>query len=196
MRKEKSIKLKQCVVCKVEKPKSEYNLNQQKCKSCENLKLFKCYKCNTVKHYDEFGKDKYRSSGISSRCKKCHQEEKRNKTRKITISRKSRMFFRDCLKRLNKNKSSNVYDMLGYTKEDFKNKFPILPSGYDIDHCIPLSWFKEDTPISISCSLHNLQLLSSSENNKKSNLYYDKPSDNQYFKICKPYIKEKYLCMF
>ena len=106
------------------------------------------------------------------------------------------MFFKDCLKRLNQSKVSNVYTILGYTSEEFKFKFPLIPSGYDIDHCIPLSWFKEDTPISISCALSNLQLLEHSINIKKNNLYYDKPIDNEYFINCKKYIKEKYLCMF
>jgi hypothetical protein len=106
------------------------------------------------------------------------------------------MFFRDCLKRLNQSKVSSVYIMLGYDKEEFKNKFPIIPIGYDIDHCIPLSWFKEDAPISISCSLSNLQLLEHSLNVKKNNLYYDKPSDNEYVINSLKYIKEKYLHMF
>ena len=146
-------KQKPCVVCKTIKSKSEFNLNQQKCKTCEDLKLYKCYKCETIKHYDNFDKDKFRKSGISSRCKKCTQVVKKNKPRKITITRRSRMFFKDCLKRLNQSKVSNVYTILGYTNEEFKFKFPMIPKGYDIDHCIPLSWFKEDAPISISCAL-------------------------------------------
>lgn len=187
---------KTCVVCKGIKLKLEFNLNQQKCKTCEELKLYKCYKCQIIKNYGDFDKDKFRKSGIASRCKKCTQLVKKNKPRKITITRRSRMFFKDCLKRLNQSKVSNVYTILGYTSEEFKFKFPLIPSGYDIDHCIPLSWFKEDTPISISCALSNLQLLEHSINIKKNNLYYDKPVDNEYFINCKKYIKEKYLCMF
>ena len=185
-----------CVVCNVVKSKSEFNLYQQKCKTCEESKLYKCCKCNTVKHYDDFEKNKSRKSGLSSRCKKCSQVAKKNRPRKMTVTRRSRMFFKDCLKRLNQSKVSSVYIMLGYNKEEFKNKFPIIPTGYDIDHCIPLSWFKEDTPISISCSLNNLQLLEHSLNVKKNNLYYDKPSDNVYVINSMKYIKEKYLHMF
>lgn len=187
---------KPCVVCNIVKPKSEFNLYQQKCKTCEESQLYKCCKCVTVKPYDDFEKNKSRKSGLSSRCKKCSQEAKKNKPRKITVTRRSRMFFKDCLKRLNQSKVSDVYVTLGYSKEEFKNKFPIIPTGYDIDHCIPLSWFKEDTPISISCSLHNLQLLEHSLNIKKNNLYYDKPSDNEYVINSMKYIKKKYLHMF
>ncbi len=194
-KKEYSIQ-KPCVVCDIVKSKLEFNLYQQKCKKCEELQLYKCCKCTTIKHYNDFEKNKSRKSGLSSRCKKCSQVIKKNKPRKITITRRSRMFFKDCLKRLNQSRTSNVYTKLGYTKEDFKFKFPMIPTGYDIDHCIPLSWFKEDTPISISCSLHNLQLLEHSINIKKNNLYYDKPIDNEYFINCIKYIKEKYLHMF
>ena len=48
---------KTCVVCKGIKSKIEFNLNQQKCKTCEELKLYKCYKCQTIKNYGDFDKD-------------------------------------------------------------------------------------------------------------------------------------------
>jgi hypothetical protein len=187
---------KPCTVCNIIKPKSEFNLYQQKCKVCEDLRLYKCCKCVTIKHYDDFEKNKSRTSGLSSRCKKCSYSIKKTKPRKITITRRSRMFFKDCLKRLNQSKVSDVYNILGYTKEEFMYKFPTIPKGYDIDHCIPLSWFKEDTPISISCALSNLQLLEHSINIKKNNLYYDEPTDNEYFIKSIGYIREKYLHMF
>ena len=40
-----------------------------------------------------------------------------------------------------------------------------------IDHIIPLSWFKEDTPIHIVNDLRNLKPLSTQENLKKSNKF-------------------------
>jgi hypothetical protein len=35
---------------------------------------FKCYKCGEVKSKDEFGKDNSRSTGITSKCRKCHHK--------------------------------------------------------------------------------------------------------------------------
>lgn len=190
------LKQKACVVCNEIKIISEYSFYQQKCKTCESLQLYKCCKCNNIKHHKDFEKSNSRKSGISSKCKKCLQDYRKLKPRKITITRRSRMFFKDCIKRLNHSKLSNVYVVLGYTKEDFKTKFPYIPTGYDIDHCIPLSWFKESTPISISCSLHNLQLLEHSINIKKNNFYFDKPSNKEYFINSMNFIKEEYLHMF
>ena len=38
------------------------------------MKKYKCYLCQQYKLPNEFHKDKYRSSGLSSRCKKCNAE--------------------------------------------------------------------------------------------------------------------------
>lgn len=195
-----------CTICTIIKPKSDFNTYQHRCKTCEDKKLYKCYKCAIIKEEKEFSKDKSRKLGILSICKKCKEKKPRKKTeayytrrRRMDINRKNqpirrlRVFIKGCLKRLNECKSSKAHSILGFTKEEFKVKFPTIPEGYEIDHCIPLSWFKEGTPISISCSLSNLQLLSSLDNAKKKNYFYHQPPDTQYFKDCLKYIDDKYL---
>lgn len=181
-----------CVVCEVVKPKSEFNKYKQKCISCEDAKLYKCYKCKTIKTSDSFKKDTGRSSdGLSGMCKSCLKEK--NRLRNTNHDRIARSFFKSCLKRLNEKNSTQMYLTLGFTKEEFKEKFPVINKGYEIDHCIPISWFSKGTPISISCSLHNLQLLTAADNNEKNNKFYHKPNDNEYFTNCIKYIDKKYL---
>ena len=183
-----------CVVCEIVKPKSEFNKYKQKCICCEDAKLYKCYKCKTIKSSESFKKDTGRSSdGLSGMCTSCLKEK--NRLRNATPEKRVRSFFRSCLKRLHNDDSIELYKELGFTKKEFYDKFPIIPKGYDIDHCIPLSWFIKDTPISISCSLHNLQLLTKEENSLKNNKFYHEPSDIEYFKKCVKYIDKKYLCM-
>ncbi len=187
-----------CVVCKVTKLKSEFNKYKQTCKECSGKGLCNCYSCGKVKHISEFPKDKSQRTGRGSKCKKCKNRKlsRKRKTKRFrTPNTKLREFFKDCLKRLNREKHNSTWNTLGFTKDQFNSKFPTIPEGMTIDHCIPISWFKSDTPIHISCSIHNLQLLSRENNSIKSNYFYDKPSDNQYFEDCKKYISEKYLTL-
>jgi hypothetical protein len=184
-----------CVVCNIEKLKKEFNKYQQRCISCETKKVCKCYKCKKILDISFFKKDLGRSTGLSGMCKNCFKNKYKNTPRAISNSRRSRAFFKDCLRRLKQKATNKLYKDLGFTINDFNNKFPVIPKGYEIDHCIPLSWFSSNTPISISCSLHNLQILLKEDNVKKSNKFYDMPSDIEYFKNCLSYIDKKYLHM-
>lgn len=199
-----------CSICKILNPVSGFSKGLHKCKDCENNK--RCYICKEVKDKNEFRNDSYRYDNKSNKCKVCERikdkirakkrtstieyKEKRRqyeKNRKRNTNRKVRDFFKDCLKRLKRNKTDTTYKTLGFTKQEFENKFPTIPKGFDLDHCIPLSWFIEDTPIYISCHLSNLQILPSSLNSKKKNYYCDLPSDSQYLSNCLKYIKKEYL---
>jgi len=195
-----------CNICTITKPRSEFNPYQHRCMICESAKLYRCWKCKKIKTEKEFAKESSKKLHISGMCKICKNKRsgqknenyyiKRrgvDKKRKNNPSRKLRLFIKDCFKRLSLHKTSNAEVILGFTKDEFKTKFPIIPENYDIDHCIPLSWFKKDTPLNVSCSLSNLQLLPSLENAKKKNYYYHQPSDLQYFKDCIKYIDDKYL---
>lgn len=195
-----------CTICNILKIRSDFNSYQHRCKSCEAKKLYKCWKCKEIKEEDNFPKDPSRKLGISSMCKVCKAKIPKKKTETHYISkrksdkirsnrpeRKLRRFIKDCFKRLRENKESTAASLLGFTQDELKTKFPVIPEGYEIDHCIPLSWFKVGTPISISCSLSNLQLLPGAENARKRNFYYHKPSDLQYFTNCLKYIDNKYL---
>lgn len=198
-------KIRKCNICGSENV--EFPKNKHHCINCVGKR--RCFVCKNIKNIEEFNKDKCASGGISYRCKSCSYKRKltRNedyrkrrreydKMRKDRPERKLRMFIKDCFRRLKNNPNTNIDKILGFSKEEFLTKFPNIPSNYDIDHMIPLSWFKNDTPISISCSLHNLQILERSVNIKKKNKFYHKPTDNQYFINSLPFIKEKYLQIF
>lgn len=85
--------------------------------------------------------------------------------------------------------------LLGYSVKDFINEIGSPKKGYDIEHKIPKSWFKEGTPISVIWDLRNLQILLSKENKSKGNRYYH-PIKEDYRKEIKGFIKEKYLKIF
>lgn len=61
-----------------------------------------------------------------------------------------------------------------------------------IDHKIPLSWFKIETPIHIVNNLSNLHPLSAFDNISKLNRFNHKV-DKKYWDDCKEFIKEEYL---
>jgi hypothetical protein len=60
---------------------------------------------------------------------------------------------------------------------------------FEIDHKIPLSWFKNDTPPNIPNDFRNLHLKNKSENSSKKNYYMDGVSED-YWVIVKEYLKE------
>jgi hypothetical protein len=63
---------------------------------------------------------------------------------------------------------------------------------YHIDHKIPKSWFKSDTPSIVVNNINNLQVIDAVYNLSK----YDKWADSvciEYFNIAKPHIKKQYI---
>ncbi len=70
------------------------------------------------------------------------------------------------------------------------------PKGkYDIDHIIPLTWFKQGTQPIITCDLRNLEWKQHKVNIAKSNHYAD-AVDTGYFNEVRDLIKEEYLYRF
>jgi len=188
-------KEKPCFICNIIKPRSEFNCYQYKCKECEGKDLFKCIRCKEIKERKYFSKDRSNKSEVHGSCKKCKNKIARKRKRKYknTVIKLVRMRFRDMLRRCGKEANNKNMVELGYTKEDFINKFPKIEKGFEVDHCIPLSWFEEGTPIYISCSLSNLQLLDAKTNNLKKNFYCHIPSDSQYVTEALKYIRKEYL---
>jgi hypothetical protein len=140
-----------------------------------------------------FRKDKSRPQGIGHRCKSCENARAKKKPSYCTSNTtKLRSFFRECIKRSTRGRSSSMWEKLEYTKNDFLDKFPIIPEGYHIDHCVPLSWFKQEAPISISCALDNLQLLLAEDNLSKSNKFAHRPTCDKYFLKIIKWIKPEY----
>jgi hypothetical protein len=92
-----------------------------------------------------------------------------------------------------KGKKNRVTEtLLGYTYETFLTQIGTPHPHLHIDHKVPVSWFKEDTPINIIWHLDNLQLTSQEYNKSKLNKFADETTHN-YKILIKPYLKPQYL---
>ncbi len=89
-------------------------------------------------------------------------------------------------------KNDRTAQLLGYTAQDFINRYGEGLVGQHIDHKIPKSWFKEDAPINIVWHLENLQWLGGIENDSKGNRYAHQVTED-YLQIALPYIQEEYV---
>lgn len=194
-------KYRTCIICGEIKPSSMFNHCRHKCKECEHLS--RCSSCHEIKDNSLFAKDLSRHGGISHKCKECtnirlpyvidtYGPNSKDGKRRITPVRRSHMFFKDCRKRMGATKYSTVWDELGYSKESFLLKFPKIDKDQHLDHCIPLSWFLDNTPLYISCAIENLQLLPSDINISKSNKYADIPESKEYLEKIFNYIRPEY----
>lgn len=106
-----------------------------------------------------------------------------------------RYLLKETLKKIKKDKDDKTIVLLGYSPEELKKYLETLSSDwvkYEIDHKIPITWFKEDTPASVVNDFRNLQLLTKSENNKKRNFWMS-DVDDVYLNEIKNYIKEKHI---
>jgi hypothetical protein len=79
--------------------------------------------------------------------------------------------------------------ILGYNVEEFIERIGTPKKGFDIDHKVPLSWFKETTPIHIIWDLRNLQIITKKENRSKGNKF-NHPIEESYKKIILEHLKE------
>lgn len=89
-------------------------------------------------------------------------------------------------------KTEQTEFILGYSYQDFIKNIGVPKIGEHIDHKIPITWFKKDTPPNIIWHLNNLQIVDSFYNWSKKNRFFDKVNHEYLIKI-KNYIKEKYL---
>lgn len=176
-----------------------------------------CTKCKIERDITEFHKRKTGKDGINSRCKLCdninlekrrykydpcrekarlyHKEYQRKNYTKLKADNKYRIrmnsVLTNFLKRIDSKKNTRTEKMLGYTISQFKEKFPIIPQGFEIDHNIPISWFILESPVDIVNALDNLSLKTTSCNRQKSNKYCDKVDYKYYEKIIN-WISPKY----
>jgi len=72
------------------------------------MKIKLCPSCNKLKDYDEFNKDKSKSLGLSSHCKKCKSEnnKKRYTNNKDEILKRSKKYHRENKKHISKVKKT------------------------------------------------------------------------------------------
>jgi hypothetical protein len=99
------------------------------------------------------------------------------------------------LKYLNQDKTSPTEEILGYSAIELKQHLDNLGMNWEthhIDHIIPLSWFKKDTPIHLVNDLRNLQPLLEHENKEKSNKF-TLQNNQEYISEVKQWIKNSKL---
>ena len=90
---------------------------------------------------------------------------------------------------------SSTEVLLGYSAEQLKehlNKQGMNWGEHHIDHKIPVTWFKPETPPHIVNDLRNLQPLSPEENRSKLNRF-GSPIDSSYIHVIKNWIKKEYI---
>lgn len=133
------------------------------------------------------------------RKRRIYNKEYRKKNPHVTIIRNQ---IRHIIESLSSKKTKGTWEELGYNKDEFKvhielqfisgmswENIGLIIDKWSIDHKIPISWFKRETPISIVNSLENLQPRWFIDNRKKWNLFSD-PISSEFYSICLNYIKE------
>ena len=149
--------VKKCKKCQEIKDLNEFRLRntgqyRRECKKCERVYIKK-YTQDKVKNNKNFHKEKYqknRKNCIASVIK----YQKRN-PKKVN--------YRNSLYRAKKLMATPAWADL----EEIKNIYKNCPTGFEVDHIIPLQGINV-------CGLHvesNLQYLTQSENRKKSNKF-------------------------
>lgn len=104
-----------------------------------------------------------------------------------------RYLLRNTIEKFGTIKENTTFESLGYSPSEFRDFMEKLNPNwrdFEIDHRIPLSWFKNDTPPNIPNDFRNLHLKNKSENSSKRNFYMDNVSED-YWSIVKEYIKEE-----
>jgi hypothetical protein len=203
---------KQCKECK----KQYYQNNKEKIKESSGLKYLNNKEKLLLlqKQYYQSNKEK-RNNYQKIYSQNIHTDVKKQKNKEYYLKNKEKIKYRSkewfkkkykedetfrlkiklhlqIIKYLHQHQNiKKLPEMLKYNISDFIKKIGSPKSNEDIDHKIPLSWFKEGTPIHVIWHLDNLQLLDKKENRSKSN-HFSHPVSNSYKKIIKEYIKDKY----
>jgi hypothetical protein len=169
------------------KTKERYDKITKEIEDSGYIKCSKCLSNNDISHYIKNLNGRYKKV-----CRSCRSKQSSNNRRSKDmtdfnktnyIKNKHIYAWRNLLKNyLNRKsllKTDSTFNMLGYSQYELKSYLESLfiddmnwsnyGSKWQIDHIIPVSLFKEDTPPQIVNSLENLRPLYKSYNNMKSN---------------------------
>ena len=147
--------------------------------------------CGLTKPIDDFYKG-------SSLCKECFKllgktrSEYHKEYSKKHYSDNKEYYHQNGVEYRETNKENTTFESLGYSPLEFRDFMEKLNPNwrdFEIDHKIPLSWFKNDTPPNIPNDFRNLHLKNKSENSSKKNYYMDDVSED-YWGVVKEYLKE------
>lgn len=212
--------MKSCCECKIIKPLVEFNKNKNlkdgvnnRCKVCcsernktryQNKKDVIKQQTNIYYHnnketvlqklkekpsYHKTNPEYYKEYRENNKEKLNEYYKKWRKNNKPAYSLRIQVWWWIKKKGLEKNKKTET--LLGYSFNDFEQKIGKPINNQQLDHKIPLSWFKEKTPISILFHLENLHYIDANLNKTKSNTYCHPISEN-YKNIIIEHIKDKY----
>lgn len=170
----------------------------------------KCTKCGEVKNPSEFRRNKARKDGLTLHCKQCKKAYDthyfQNNRDKVYDYRKSyrernkhiaawRNLLSNTIRALGTTKESNTHSMLNYSALELEAYLSGLGMDWTIhhiDHKVPITWFKQDTPPSLVNDLRNLTPLKAHENRMKGNKV-SSPIEKGYYEEVLPWILPKYL---
>lgn len=178
--------MKTCKICKIEKPFESFTKGRGSCKPCraqeqrlvvKNLPESKVQELRTKS--SQWRKDNPDKVKEYQRRKYQTMKDNPETYNKHKLRTQVQHYFSS------KSKTEKTEELLGYTLDVFYdyfekeiNSFVEKGEKYHIDHKIPLSWFKENTPISIIWDLRNLQITSANYNVSKCNKFMDEvPTD-------------------
>jgi hypothetical protein len=184
--------MKKCNKCKIEKDLKEFSKDKYSPDGIDN----KCKECR--KEYFQQNKDYYRQRTKEWKQNNLQiwreQDSIRQKKRRSERPhlRKWACLLENTLKRLNKTKENSTQELLKYSALDLKKHLDFLGMIWEyhqIDHKIPVTWFKEDTPPYIVNDLRNLQPLSPEENQIKGNKFSSDISKD-YLELIESFLKD------
>lgn len=167
----------------------EYRQNNKKKNRNKKINLEgnkKCYICNEIKQKKQFNKDCTSCDGLSNRCRKCDNKQKRDNKERLYFCRKKRYhndenFRLTCILRERVRFAIQTYSTTGKIQSTSKyginyqeiikhlGSCPGKRENYHVDHIIPLVKFNFNDPkqIKIAFSPENHQWLLENENREK-----------------------------
>ena len=165
------------------KQKLHYQQNKEK-----RIIYQRNYELENVEKVREYNKKHYLEN--KEKYKKTSKEWIKNKYRIDEDFRIETKLKLQIIKYLNQHQNlTKIPKLLGYNIQEFIKKVGSPNKGYDIDHKVPLSWFKKGTPIDIIWDLRNLHIIPSKENRSKGNRFSHE-IDKKYKKIIILHLKD------
>jgi len=158
----------------------------------------KCNFCGETKELCEFHKDKKGTYGVSNKCKVCRKKYRVDNKDKIL--EQEYKWKENNIKKVREHRRKYIGKLReeGNYYEVVRNMFyggnwdkVIIGEGV-IDHKVPITWFKEETPIELINHINNLWRVSNEYNCSKKNKWCDIISYD-YYNLIRPHIKEQYI---
>lgn len=192
--------MKNCKKCKKDKESCEFGKNKSAkdgfdhyCSICRK-EYNENKKYNRKEYFRQYKRKDKNSSKRKKFLKTYMMIYRRNNKSKFDLYRRYDKIYsllRIVLKYKKSKKLKSTEELLGWLKGDFFSRFPDIPEKHHVDHKIPISWFLEESPVSIINNLENLHILPGNLNLSKGNRFCHPVSD-QFYEVILPYIKPKY----